>query len=435
MVELRVSMKKVLIITYCYPPCNAISSHRPRSFAENFAEHGLYPIVVTRHWDGNEKTWLDFQRPNTSPPRITADEKATVIELPYEGKLFSRFNRIKGIAPLRKAAALLLTASGRFQIHNYAIESFEGYLNAYLSKNRVHYIYATCDPFSVAKLGHRLSKRFDIPLVVDFRDLWNNKLLSNEYRPSLNERVIDRLHEWYLSKWIEPAKFVTAVTGPINEEVRRISPGMRTLTVTNGFETELFRRLAEEQHVENEKFTFSIIGTLFPEHDLSVLADGMALFLSGKNRSTIQLNLIGTAGIPEIKEFFEKRFPADCMRLTERVPREEALQIMNRSDVLFHAGWRSYRGIASGKVFEYMGARKNVLIAPGDQDIMEELVTSTGVGKVANTPEEFAAVMNDWYDEWKRNGRLEWRGDMSKIMIYSRENQARILAEEILKIG
>ena len=108
---------------------------------------------------------------------------------------------------------------------------------------------------------------------------------------------------------------------------------------------------------------------------------------------------------------------------------------MNRSDVLFHAGWRNYRGIASGKVFEYMGARKNVLIAPGDKDIMEELVTSTGVGKVANSPEEFAQAMNEWYEEWCRNGRLKWHGDMSKIMNYSRENQARILAEEILKIG
>jgi hypothetical protein len=280
-----------------------------------------------------------------------------------------------------------------------------------------------------------LTKKFDIPLVVDFRDLWNNRLLSSEYRPTLSERAIDFFHERYLAKWIAPAKFVTAVTSPINDEVRRISPGMTTLTVTNGFETELFSGLAEQVHSPNEKFTFSIIGTLFPEHDLSVLVDGMSKFLEGKDLSRIQLNLIGTAGIPEIREFFEKRFPAECTRLTERIPRNEALEIMNRSDVLFHAGWRNYRGIASGKVFEYMGARKNVLIAPGDKDIMEELVTSTGVGKVANTAEEFAAIMNGWYDEWSRNGKLEWHGDMSKIMTYSRENQARILAEEILKIG
>jgi glycosyltransferase involved in cell wall biosynthesis len=428
-------MKKVLIITYCYPPCNAISSHRPKSFADNFADHGLHPVVVTRHWAGDEKTWLDFQKPNLSPPRITKSDRSTAIELPYEGKLFERFNWIKSIGPLRTLLSLMLMISGKFQIHNYAIESFEGFLNEYLKSNPVDYIYATCDPFSIAQLGSRLSRKFGIPLVIDFRDLWNNKLLSTEYRPSLNERVIDYLYEWHISRWVNQATFVTAVTEPINEEVRRINPGMRTLTVTNGFETELFSSMAATQNDPNEKFTFSIIGTLFPDHDLSVLADGMDLFLEGKDLSKIQLNLIGTAGIPEIKEFLERRFPAECTRLTERIPREQALEIMNRSDVLFHAGWRNYRGIASGKVFEYMGARRNVLIAPGDKDIMEELVTSTGIGRVANSPEEFARAMNDWYDEWCRGGRLEWKGDMSKIMTYSRENQARILAEELLKIA
>jgi hypothetical protein len=54
---------------------------------------------------------------------------------------------------------------------------------------------------------------------------------------------------------------------------------------------------------------------------------------------------------------------------------------------------------------------------------------------VADSGEEFAEIMNGWYAEWRRNGRLQWHGDMSRIMTYSRENQARLLAEAILKIG
>jgi len=428
-------MKKVLIITYCYPPCNAISSHRPKSFADNFVQYGLYPIVVTRHWKGDEKTWLDFQRPDLTSPEVTVTEDATVIQLPYSGRRQKSFDRIAKYKLLRKAVAFFLSLTGTFQIHNDAIESFEEFLNDYLDKNKVDYIFATVDPLSIGKLAYRLHKRFGIPIVVDFRDLWNNSILSSEYRPSLSGRVIDFLYEWHIARWIKPAKFVTSVTEPINEEVRRISPGMPTLTITNGFETKFFESFREVKQVENEKFTFSIIGTLFPEHDLSVLVDGMNLFLAGKDLSTVQLNLIGTAGIPEIKEFFEKSFPASCTRLTERIPRDEALRIMSSSDVLFHAGWRNYRGIASGKVFEYMGARRNVLIAPGDKDIMEELVTSTGVGKVANSHGEFAGIMNEWYSEWQKNGKLEWHGDISRIMHYSRENQARLLAEAILEIG
>jgi len=428
-------MKKVLIITYCYPPCNAISSHRPKSFADNFPGHGLYPVVVTRHWKGDEKTWLDFQQPNLAPPRVTEGPEGTLIELPYEGKALQRFNAIKRFGLLRKAAAFLLSAAGRFQIHNDAIESFEDYLNDYLAENPVDYIYATCDPLSIAQLAYRLNKRFRIPIIVDFRDLWNNEILSSDYHPTASQKFVDYCYEAYLAKWIKPATFVTSVTEPINEEVRRISPGMKTLLIMNGFETKLFESLNTRKNTPNEKFTFSIIGTLFPEHDLSVLTDGMDLFLEGKDLAEIQLNLIGTAGIPEIRQFFEERFPVQCTRLTERIPREEALAIMNSSDVLFHAGWRNYRGIASGKVFEYMGARKNILIAPGDKDIMEELVTGTGSGKVANSPEEFAAIMNEWFREWKETGSLRWHGNIEKIMTYSRENQARLLAEAILEIA
>lgn len=427
-------MKKVLIITYCYPPCNAISSHRPKSFADHFADHGLYPIIVTRHWTGDEKTWIDYQLPNVAPPRVTEGERATVIELPYEGKLFARFNRIKHIAPLRKLMAFYLAATGQFQIHNYAVESFEPFMKDYLAKNPVDYIFATCDPLSIAQVGYRLARKFDVPLIVDFRDLWNNEILSSDYKPTLSQKLNDFFYEFHLARWIRPAKLVTAVTEPINEEVRRIVPGMKTLTVTNGFETSLFANLNGNSPSRNKRFTFSIIGTLLPEHDLSVLADGMDRFLADKNLEDVQLNLIGTAGIPEIKSFFENRFPAACTRLTERIPREEALEIMRGSDVLCHVGWRNYRGIASGKVFEYMGARKNVIIAPGDNDIMEELVTSTGVGSAANSAEEFAAKMNDWFAEWRQNGKLEWHGDMNVIMKYSRENQARILAEAILGI-
>ncbi|MEP7214520.1 MAG: hypothetical protein ABI791_15700 [Acidobacteriota bacterium] len=428
-------MKRVLIITYCYPPANAISAYRPKSFADNFPENGLYPVIVTRHWDGTEKTWLDYEKPDLTPPKVTQNDKFTLIQLPYEAREYRRFKRIRHISVLRKGFAFLYSLLGRFQIHNNAIESYETFLFEYLRENPVDYIFATCDPINIALLGDRLSKKFNIPLVIDFRDLWNNKLLSSDYRPSLNERFINFCYESYLARWLQRASFVTAVTEPINEEVRRISPKTRTLMVTNGFETDVFRDFTSVNENRNQKFTFSIIGTLFPEHDLSTLILGMTQFLSDKDLSTVQLNLIGTAGIPEIRDMFLEAFPVECTRLTERIPRGEALEIMKHSDVLFHAGWRNYRGIASGKVFEYLGAHRNILIAPGDKDIMEQLVTTTGAGKIANSPEEFASTMNSWYCEWQANGFLEYFGDSEKINVYSRENQAKILATEILKIG
>ncbi len=84
-------MKKILIISYYFPPANYIAANRPKSFVENFKEHGLFPIIVTRHWDGDENGSEDLERINTSPIEITENELYTSIKLPYFDSRLGRF--------------------------------------------------------------------------------------------------------------------------------------------------------------------------------------------------------------------------------------------------------------------------------------------------------------------------------------------------------
>lgn len=428
-------MKKILLLTYNFPPCNAIAAHRPKSFADHFYENGLYTIVVTRHWGGSEKTWADYEKPNLDKPQIIEHQKYSVIRLPYAAKYKKLLRPFERITLLRKIVSFLLSLFGVFQVHVNTIESFHHYIYEYLKRNQVDYIFVTSDPLNIIKLGYKLSEKFRIPLIVDFRDHWNNNALNKNYRPSATQRFHDYCYEIYLRRWLRNVSLITAVTEPILEETRRLNPTAKTLVVTNGFEKDLFDIVSEPQGKLSAKFTFSLIGTLFPKHDLSVLAEGMKIFLEDKNLEEIQLNFIGTAGIPKVRDFLENTFPRECTLLTERIPRNEALEKMKESDVLFHAGWRNYKGIASGKIFEYLASGKNILIAPGDNDIMEKLVTETRAGKIANSPQEFAKILNDWFDEWKKTGKLRYTADKHKINQYSRENQAKLLALEISKLN
>ena len=45
------AMKKILIISYFFPPCNLTPSQRTISWARLLHKHGYYPIVITRRWD------------------------------------------------------------------------------------------------------------------------------------------------------------------------------------------------------------------------------------------------------------------------------------------------------------------------------------------------------------------------------------------------
>src|SRR5688500_10355854 len=77
------TVKKILIVSYYFPPCNIVSAQRAHSFAENFRRHGLHPIIVTRHWTGDENSTAGYESGNLTPPAITEFENYTLIQLPY----------------------------------------------------------------------------------------------------------------------------------------------------------------------------------------------------------------------------------------------------------------------------------------------------------------------------------------------------------------
>ncbi len=412
-----------------------ISAGRAQSFADNFHKHGLYPVIVTRHWQGDEISTEGYESENLAPPLVTEQEGYTLIQLPYRKQLDRLYHR--GLMKTTAGKRLLYTAlyaSGTVNPKCNAYACFKDHLESYLSTDPVDYIFATGFPMNTIRLGAYLSNKFNKPFIADFRDLWDNDLLSKTSVPSAAQRLQNFFYEHYLRRWLAPARLITGVSQPIVDAARRLAPHAKGMVVTNGFEAKLFDALRRNVPQRSDKFVFSVIGTLHPAQDLSIMLDGLNLFLANKDLNQIELNFIGTATIPHVGELIADKLPADCLHITGRVPRSDALEIMLSSHVLFHAGWPGHSGIASGKLYEYLGAHRNILIAPNDYDVMEKLVTESNAGKLADTSEEFAAIMNDWFSEWKMKRKLDHFGDDKKIVGYAREEQAKNLALEILKI-
>ncbi len=300
-------MKKILIISYYFPPANYIAANRPKSFVENFEKHGLSPIIVTRHWDGDENGSEDLERINTSPVEITEYESYTSIKLPYFASRLSRFcQSFHQISLFKRLLHLTYVMVGILSIHQDAKGCFYDYLRGYLKKNKVDFLMVTSPPLNIVKLGHLLSKEFQIPLIVDFRDLWDNKLLNAERKSNLDDKVKNFFYEFYFKKWLKNASLITCVSESLVEHIKRLHSDVRTLVVTNGFEKELFNKLSNSSNQANSKFTFSTVGTLYPEQDISVLIEGLNLFLRDKDLKKIQLNFIDTTSIQEVGLKFDR---------------------------------------------------------------------------------------------------------------------------------
>ncbi len=428
-------MNRVLVISYYFPPCNIVAAQRAKSFAENFKRHGLHPVIVTRHWTGDENSTAGYESENLDPPEEIETEAYTLIKLPYRAQLDSRFHRaLLKTRPTKLVLYAFLYLFGTINPKCNTFPAFYDFLRGYLRDNPIDYILVTVFPMNTIKLGSRLAMEFNIPFIVDFRDLWDNSQLSANYRPALPERIQNFFYEFYLRRWLRKVRLISMVSEPLGDEIKKIAPDVPRIVVTNGYESSLFGGPVSETIPPKHTFEFSVIGTLEPKLDLSILLEGLRLFLRDKDHSQIRLNFIGADVFPEIGDILRKELPPEITVATGRIARDEAIRRMLRSHVLFHAGWHGYRGMASGKIYEYLGARRNVLIAPNDHDVMERMITETNAGKLADTPEQFAAIMNDWFEEWKANGTLRYRGDGSKIEAYTRENQAEKLAREILSL-
>lgn len=424
-------MKKILIAAYYFPPCNSMSSNRLQSFAQNFHQFGLLPTIVTRHWDENSS---DYTKINKN--KVTIEDKIdyTVVRLPFYGKYkryFSLDNKFSGLNKLLLffSAALSIFEPG---VHSY--KEFYKFTDELLKKETFDYLLISSHPLFLIKLGSRLSKKHKIPLIVDIRDLWDNRLLNDKFKYDTKSKFYFSIYESKIKRWLKQAKLITSVSEPLLEVIKRLKPDGNFLEVKNGFEQDVFTEAAARFLPPKDKFVFSLVGTLYVIQDLSILLEGLREFLSDKNLLEIELNFIGTGNVPEVSEILEQNLPSQCTRITRRIPGQEAVRKMCESHVLFYAGWKGFRGMASGKIYEYLASQRNILIAPNDEDIIESFLKETNSGKTADSKEEFVEIMNEWFNEWKKNGKLVYNGDFSKIKKYSRAKQAQILADKILKI-
>jgi hypothetical protein len=360
---------------------------------------------------------------------VERTEQSTVYYLPYTHSLLAKVmnSSVYKIPGFSKIYHFLVLLSGRVMIEIDAFYSFKTFLKTHLKEHHYDAVIVSAPPHNLVRLGYYLLKKFQLPFIVDFRDIWNNDELEIDYQPDFSQRIKNSINRFFMKKWLRKAALVITVSDALAQRLRSITD-RKVLEVTNGFEAELFS--GKNQLPSADVFTISIIGTIYPKQDLSVIIDGLNKFISivGKN---VKLSFIGIESIEEVAKRVKASLPAECLYTTPRLSRTSAIDYTLTSHVLLYAGWKQYKGIYSGKIFDYLGAKRNILIAPGDNDVIDHIVLQTQAGKIANSADAFSSILTEWYKEWKEKGRLAYEGKEELINHHTREHQAKILATHV----
>jgi hypothetical protein len=421
------SRKRILIISYYYPPCNDVSSNRIFEFS-NSLSNDFDINVVTRHWSGNENSWSD---------KISSSKENEILIKQQNSNLKIHFLPYK-CNSLLKSKSSKFTAINQLIKGNIDIDSdvyqFKDYINLFIENNNIDLILVSVAPLSLIKLSYEINKKYKIPYIVDFRDFENNFVLNQNLKKWFNIKpsFLFFIKNIYVQKFLRNAIAISSVNNEILNHFKSIKADK--ILILNGYNKDSFSKFSKSENLRNNHLELSIVGTLYPVQQYNIVLEGINLFFKNNPYAKVFCNFIGVNSIESVGLDIKNKIIFKNYNITNRLSQEEAYEYLEKSDILWYTGWIGWKGVFSAKIFEYLGSKRNILIAPSDKDVLDKLLIETNSGEVANTSEEVCGYLEKKYAEWEEKGYLQYLGFDDKVNTYSRDYQNSNLIKNIKKL-
>lgn len=439
-------MKKVLILTHFFAPCNLAATQRSSAWATHLHKNGWYPIFVTRHWKTNKKEGNKYQFEAINEPlSIEKNKHFTVYKLPYtpnlKDKCFVRFRETKLnilYLGIRFLYSFLEKINRHFTSQN---STYEQALKLIEKDNEIVAILVTVAPFELMKIGFDLHQKTRLPWFIDYQDDWT----TNELRwgDTFFHRLMRRNEAFFERKWLKTSRGFFSVTPDYVQRIGRLSPQTEGAVNYIGYQLgekspqpiPLQNTLIDDQSLAN-KIQILYLGTLYPQQNIEWVLETFKIALQQLKKEPKRRVCFIFLGI-NIDEVQQKRVIEASQGIEQyiqtlaRIPQSEALSIMDTADILLLPAYGDLQGIIPCKVFEYMNAEKKVLHAPADKNIITQLLTKAGLGVCINAQNELIHFFNDCLEGNFQKMIPETAIDREYINQFSESEQSKRLAQFI----
>lgn len=439
-------MKKVLILSYDFPPYVSVGGLRPFAWYKYFKKYNIDPILITRQWSNNYKNHLDYIAPSESKNTIVEKtEYGTIIKAPYKpnlaNKLMLKFgeNKFKILRKIISAYFEIMqwffNIGPKSNIYKASIQ--------YLKNNKVDAIIATGDPFILFKYASKLSKKYNIPWIADYRDPWVQDI-SRRQMPLLNH-----FDSYFEKKYLKNVSTITTVSEFMSNVISQNIKNKKTYILPNGFDIENID--LKKQNSDVLKIAFA--GSIYNWHPIESFLSIFEKFILENNAKNIRLNFYGVNN----EEYICKYITENKIKLTNYVHFYPKLQneklheelIKNNVFLLFN----DY-SILGTKIFDYLGLKRKILLCfSNDKDanllrqkyfkvieslsindhLQEDLIYETQSGIITKDTKHLHIILEQLYAEFCKKGYIDCNTINAEK--YSRKYQVEKLAEIIKDIN
>lgn len=395
------SMKRVLIITYYWPPSGGSGVQRWVKFSKYLPSQGWQPVIYTP--ENPDMPSIDQSLYSDIP------EEAEIIKRPIT-EIYSIYRRISGnkgggeVNPINSQKKtlkqkLMLAIRGNLFIPDPRISWLKPsvrFLKKYLREHPVDVIVSTGPPHSMHLIAREVSKATGIPWVADFRDPWTRMFYFKHLALSDWAR---KKHEKLEKMVLDNASAVVAVSPLVQEEFKTMT-GNRIELVTNGYDPEDFGQVVEPDGHFNIVHTGLFASDGNPETLWKVLsdlcredarfADQLRIRLVGKN-DTMILDSIHAAGLE--RNLVDLGYRDHTVAVREQMGSTMLILPLRKEP--------EYRATLPGKLFEYLGSQRPVLGIGQTDGAMARILADTGAGETFEWDDE-AGIRTYVLKRWEK---------------------------------
>jgi len=422
--------KKVLIITYYWPPAGGPGVQRWLKFVKYLPDFGIQPIVYIPE----NPTYPIIDQELVSE----VSEKAIILKKrifePYGfASIFSK-NKTKkissGIIPNQKKQSfmekLFLWIRGNIFIPDaraFWVKPSVKYLEKYIQENQIDTIITSGPPHSLHLIGLGLKEKLNLKWFADFRDPWTTIGYHNKLKLSVSA---SKKHKDLESKVLNTADVILVTSNTTKKEFEALTTKPIEV-ITNGFDVEKI----EKQKLD-EKFSLAHIGSFLSERNPRILWKCFKELVKENVdfKKDFELKLIGAVSqevLDAISEFKLDKYVNNLGYVSHKT----AVEHQRKSQVLLliEIDSEETKSIIPGKLFEYMVSERPIIgIGPDGSDFAEIIKnTNTGIFVKYDEIEKLKVSILSYYEEFKK-GNL--KANAVGLQQYSRKS----LTEKLSKV-
>lgn len=427
-------MKKVLVITYYWPPSGGAGVQRWLKFVKYLREYGWEPIIYTP--ENAESPAIDNSLFKDLPQNLTILK--TKIWEPYNSyKKFvgrKKEDSIKaGFLSEKKNPSITEKISvwirGNFFIpdaRKYWIKPSIKYLLNYLEDNPVDAMVSTGPPHSMHMIALGIKKKLHLPWLADFRDPWTN--IDFYDKLMLSERA-DKRHRQMEQQVLKHADKLVTVSWNWAADFENLGAS-KVEVITNGFDSDDFK---ENSIIPADKFEIMHIGSMNKDRNPVVFWETIRELVNEDDSfaEKLRITFIGQTDY-SVFEALEKNELNAFVEKIEYKPHDE---LMNRAGIatvllLPLNNTPNVNGIIPGKLFEYLALNKPIFcIGPEDGD-SARIIKECNAGIISNfeDKEKMRSDILKMYDAYKAGEKAKTGNEKIKNN-YSRKKLTGVLVE------